>query len=132
MVGRHPLGSLAIRPQECGLPPQHLTCLGRWNLRLEHFSLIRVGSKMKHLHTFGCPVFVLENNLAAGNPILHWSPYAHLGVNLGPSPLHTRNVYLVLNLHTGCVSLQYHCRFDNFFEMVKHGGPDISVLTAWQ
>jgi hypothetical protein len=34
--------------------------------RLEHFSLIRVGSNMKHLHAFGCPEFVLENNLAAG------------------------------------------------------------------
>jgi hypothetical protein len=100
--------------------------------RLERFSLIRVGSKMKHLHAFGCPVFALENDLAAGNSIPHWSPQAHLGVNLGPSPLHTRNVYLVLNLHTGCVSPQYHCRFDNFFETVKHGGPDVSVPMAWQ
>jgi hypothetical protein len=38
----------------------------------------------------------------------------------------------VLNLHTGCISLQYHCQFDNFFETVRHGGPDISVPTAWQ
>jgi hypothetical protein len=36
------------------------------------------------------------------------------------------------NLHTGCVSLQYHCRFDDFFEMVRHSEPDVSVLTAWQ
>jgi hypothetical protein len=87
---------------------------------------------MKHLHAFGCPVFALENNLAAGNSILHWSSRACLGVNLDSSPLHTRNVYLVLNLHTGCVSPQYHCRFGNFFEMMRHGGPDISVLTAWR
>jgi hypothetical protein len=100
--------------------------------RLERFSSIWLGSKTKHNHAFGCPVFTLENILAAGNSIPHWSPRAHLGVSLGPSPLHTRNVYLVLNLHTGCVSLQYHCRFDNFFEMVRHGGPVISVPTAWQ
>jgi hypothetical protein len=87
---------------------------------------------MKHLHAFSCPVFALENNLAAGNSILHWSPCARPGVNLGLSSLHARNVSLVLNLHTGCVSPQYHCRFDNFFEMVKHGGPDVSVLTACQ
>jgi hypothetical protein len=100
--------------------------------RLEHFSSIRIGSKMKHHHAFGCPVFALENDLAAGSPIPHWSPRAHLGVNLGSSPSHARNVYLVLNLHTGCVSPQYHCRFDNFFERVRHGGPDISVPPAWQ
>jgi hypothetical protein len=44
---------------------------------------------------------------------------------------HARNVYLVLNLHTGCVSPQYHCRFDNFFEIVRHSGPDVSVPMAW-
>jgi hypothetical protein len=87
---------------------------------------------MKHLHAFGCPVFALENDLAAGNSILHWSPHTHLGANLGPSPLHARNLYLVLNLHTGCVSPQYHCRLDKVFETVKHGGPDVSVPTAWQ
>jgi hypothetical protein len=87
---------------------------------------------MKHHHAFGCPVFALENDLAAGRPILHWSPHARLGVNLGSSPSHARNVYLVLNLHTGCVSPQYHCRFDNFFETVRHGGPDVSVPLVWQ
>jgi hypothetical protein len=100
--------------------------------RLARFRSIRVGSKMKHLHAFGCPVFALENNLAAGNSLPHWSPCTGLGINLGPSPSHSRNIYLVLNLHTECVSPQYHCRFDNFFEMVKQGGPDISVLMAWQ
>ncbi len=28
--------------------------------------------------------------------------------------------------------LQYNCCFDNFFEMVRHGGPDVSVPMAWQ
>jgi hypothetical protein len=87
---------------------------------------------MKHHHAFGCPVFALENDLAAGSSILHWSPHACLGVNLGSSPSHARNIYLVLNLHTGSVSPQYHCQFDDFFETVRHGGPDISVPTAWQ
>ncbi len=77
-------------------------------------------------------MFILENDLAAGNSILHWSPCACLGVNLGPSPLHARNVYLVLNVHTRFASPQYHCRFDDFVETVKHGGPDVSVLMAWQ
>jgi hypothetical protein len=32
----------------------------------------------------------------------------------------------------GCVSPQYHCRFDIFFETVRHSGPDVSVPLAWQ
>ncbi len=85
---------------------------------------------MKHHHAFGCPMFAIENDLAAGSSIPHWSPCAHLVVNLGSSPSHTRNIYLVLNLHTGCVSPQYHCQFDNFFETVRHSGSDVSVLKS--
>jgi hypothetical protein len=99
---------------------------------LVRFSSIRIGSKMKHHHAFDGPVFALENDLAAGSSILHWSPRMRLGVNLGSSPSHARHVYLVLNLHTGCISLQYHCQFDNFFETVRHGVPDVSVPMAWQ
>jgi hypothetical protein len=38
--------------------------------RLELFSGIRVGSNMRFLHTFGCPVFALHNSLASNNSIL--------------------------------------------------------------
>ncbi len=84
------------------------------------------------MHTFACPVFALQNALASGNQLPRWSPRARLGLNLGPSPIHARNVYLVLNLTTGCVSPQYHCCFDNFFETTHHGGPDISSTICWQ
>ncbi len=100
--------------------------------RLELFSSIRVGANMKHLHTFGCPVFALSNALAAGNSIPKWSPRACIGLNLVPSPMHARNVYLVLNLHTGLVSLQYHCCFDDFFETTRHGSPEVSDNVTWQ
>ncbi len=87
---------------------------------------------MKHVHTFGCPVFVLQNALASGKFLPRWSPHTHLGLNLGLSPTHARNVYLVLNLITRCVSPQYHCRFDDFFETTRHGGPDVSGTISWQ
>ncbi len=99
---------------------------------LELFSSICVGANMKHMHTFACPVFALQNTLASGNQLPRWSPRAHLSLNLGPSPIHAKNVYLVLNLTTGCISPQYHCCFDNFFEMTRHGGPDISSTICWQ
>jgi hypothetical protein len=66
-------------------------------LRLKLFSSIRVGCNMKHAHTFGCHVFALQNALASGNQLPRWSPRVRLGLNLGPSPMHARNVYLVLN-----------------------------------
>lgn len=87
---------------------------------------------MRHLHTFGCPVFALQNELASGSSLPKGSPRARLGINLGPSLHHARNVYLVLNHHTGCVSPQYHCQFDGFFETVRLGGPNVSVPTTWQ
>jgi hypothetical protein len=37
--------------------------------RLELFSSIRVGSNLKHVHIFGCPVFALQNALASGNQL---------------------------------------------------------------
>ncbi len=100
--------------------------------RLELFSSIQVGGNMKHMHTFECPAFALQNALASGNTLPRWSPHARLGLNLGPSPNPAWNVYLVLNLITGCVSLQYHCKFDDFFETTRHGGPDVSGTICWQ
>ncbi len=70
--------------------------------------------------------------VASGKQLPRWSPHARLGLNLGPSPMHARNVYLVLNLSTGCVSPQYHCRFDNFFKTTRHNRPDVSGTISWQ
>jgi hypothetical protein len=100
--------------------------------RLKLFSSICVGCNMKHVHTFDCSVFALQNVLASGNQLPQWSPHVRLGLNLGPSPMHARNVYLVLNLITGCVSPQYHCNFDDFFETTTHGRPDVSGTICWQ
>jgi hypothetical protein len=100
--------------------------------RLELFSKIQVGSNLKHVHTFGCPVFALQNMLASGSQLPRWSPRTRLELNLGLSPMHARNVYLVLNLVTGCVSPQYHCCVDDFFDTTRHGAPDVSGTICWQ
>jgi hypothetical protein len=100
--------------------------------RLELFSSIQLGCNMKHVHTFACPVFALQNAFALGKLLPRWSPRARLGLKVGSSPTHARNVYLVLNLMTGCVSPQYHCRFDDFFERTCHSGPDVSNTICWQ
>ncbi len=100
--------------------------------RLKLFSSIQVGSNLKHVHTFGCPVFALQNVLASGNQLPRWSPRARHGLNLGQSHMHARNVYLVLNLVMGYVSPQYHCCFNDFFETTRHGAPDVSGTICWQ
>jgi hypothetical protein len=38
----------------------------------------------------------------------------------------------VFNLVTGCVSPQYHCKFDDFFETTHYSGPDVSGTICWQ
>jgi hypothetical protein len=69
---------------------------------------------------------------ALGNSIPKWSARACIGLNLGPSPMHARNVNLILNLHTGLVSVQYCCHFDNFFETTHHNSPKVSDNITWQ
>jgi hypothetical protein len=32
----------------------------------------------------------------------------------------------------GCLSPQYHCLGDDFFETTRHGGPDVSDTICWQ
>ena len=98
--------------------------------RYEMFSSIHIGVKLGSRHVFGAPVFALDNELASGGSLPRWAPRCRLGINLGPSPSHARNVSLVLNPDTGCVSPQYHCRFDNFFESVE--AQEVSISKTWQ
>jgi hypothetical protein len=95
--------------------------------RLELFSSIWVRMKLRHMHTFGfgCPVFALQNELSSGGTIPHWSPRPRLGINLGPSPDHACNVYLIINLHTGCVSPQFHCFYETVKAWCKPGWPTL-------
>jgi hypothetical protein len=87
---------------------------------------------METLHTFGCPVFALHHALVGGKSIPRWDPRSRIGLYLGPSPLHARNVHLVLSLTAGLVSPQFHCCFDAFFETCKYGVSDMGISTTWQ
>jgi hypothetical protein len=132
MASRHPFCSVATCPQKCRPPPQQPASAGGWHIKAGAIQLNSSGRQHEHMHTFGFPVFALQNALASGNTLPRWSPRARLGLNLGPSSNHARNVYLVLNLITGCVSPQYHCKFNDFFETTRHGGPDVSGTICWQ
>ena len=86
---------------------------------LERFSSLSIASNPKHFHTFGCPVYALDNRLASNSKIPPWQSRARLGINLGPSPRHARSCALVLDPRTGLVSPQYHASFDEFFETTR-------------
>jgi hypothetical protein len=59
---------------------------------LERFCRTKVRPKLRHNHTFGCPVFALNSRLQDGKAVPKWNPRARLGINLGPLPWHTRSV----------------------------------------
>ena len=73
----------------------------------------------KHFKTFGCPVYVLENQLQLGKPFGKWKERARIGIYLGQSPHHNRNIALVLNRDNGLVSPQFHTICDNNFTTVN-------------
>ena len=75
-------------------------------LPLEKFSGVPIKPKLCHFHAFGCPTYVLDNALQSGQGAPKWKHRSRLGVYLGPSPSHTQLVALVLNPHTGHISLQ--------------------------
>jgi hypothetical protein len=98
---------------------------------LETFSQVEVAPKVKHSHTFGAPVFVLENTLQTpGVGVPKWDQRSNIGIYVGTSPRHSRKIALVLNLTTGHVSPQFHVKVDDFFETLRpSAGNSISKST---
>jgi hypothetical protein len=87
--------------------------------RIEKFSNSEIRPNLKNHHHIGIPVYVLDKDLQAGKKIPKWLPRTRVGIYLGKSPRHARNVALVLNPRTGLVSPQFHVRFDETFETVR-------------
>jgi hypothetical protein len=86
---------------------------------MQLFAKTEVMVNPKHYQPFGCPVYVLDNSLQANRPHHKWNERSRVGINLGHSPLHGRNVSLVLNRTTGLVSPQFHVKYDPLFHTVK-------------
>ncbi len=86
----------------------------------EKLAGIKAPRIIKNEHTLFCPVYVLAGKLQSGiGGIPKWNPRSNAGVYLGQSPEHSSDVALVLNLHTGLVSPQYHVVFDDTFSTVE-------------
>ena len=74
--------------------------------------------KLRNMHVWGCPVYVLNPTLQAGNKIPRWEPLSKLDVFCGLSTIHSSEVPQVLNLTTGSKTTQFHVVFDNMFSTV--------------
>ena len=74
---------------------------------------------LQQQHTWGCPVYVLEN-LPQTKMISKWEPRSRLGVYLEHSPHHSGSVALVLNPKTLYVSPQFHVIYDDNFTTISY------------
>lgn len=87
--------------------------------------------KLKDIHVWGAPVYVLHPTLQQGRKLPRWEPRARRGVFLGFSPEHSSDVPLILNLATGSISPQFHVVFDDEFSTVPSIAPDESPPSFW-
>lgn len=85
---------------------------------IELFAQTNVRPRLRHMHTFGCPAYVLKTPLQNNKHLPKWESRSRVGIFLGMSPRHAQSVYLILNVSTGLVSPQYHVRFDELFETI--------------
>jgi hypothetical protein len=98
---------------------------------LEKFGQVAVSPRVKHSHTFGSPVYVLDTQLQAGKSVPKWNQKSRIGMYLGTSPRHSRKVALVLNLQTGHVSPQFHVKFDDLFETLRPSAGNVVPTSLW-
>ena len=85
---------------------------------LQIFAGSDVSCELKDYKPFGCPAYCLDNDLQLQQPFHKWKARARLGIYLGSSPVHARNVALVLDRDTGYVSPQFHVTCDTSFRTV--------------
>ena len=87
--------------------------------------------KLRSFHVWGCPVYVLDPTLQQGKKLPRWEPRARRGIFVGYSSVHSSDVPLVLNLHTGHISPQYYVVFDDSFSTVPSLSADDIPPAFW-
>jgi hypothetical protein len=79
------------------------------------FDTTTTNINQKHWKLFGCPIYVLNNALQQGTIHHKWKQQLQVGIYLGPSNQHSRNVALVLDQNTGL----FHVEFNPSFHTVE-------------
>ena len=85
---------------------------------------------LEQLHTWGCPVYVLEEKIQEGKKPSRWESRTRTAIFLGHSSQHSNSVFLVLNPKTDRISAQYHCIFDDYFHTL-HVKSESDKAVVW-
>ena len=88
-------------------------------------------SHFKNFHPFGCPVYVLNEDLQGNIKQPKWKPRTKVGVYLGRSKHHAADVSLILNTKTDFITPQYHVLFDDDFHTVTSASED-DEIEVWK
>ena len=75
--------------------------------------------KFENSAPLGCPVYVLVQPMQDGGHQHKWKEKSRIGIYLGKSPDHARNVALVLDQTMSFLSPQYLVQFDRAFDTVQ-------------
>ena len=74
----------------------------------KRFTVVAVVPRRRHNHTFGYPVYPLNNNLQASKLKYKWEPWSQIGIIIDPPPRRARTINMVLILMTGLLSKQFN------------------------
>ena len=78
-----------------------------------------INVRVKDQHTWGSPAYILDSRLQTNSKgVPKWEPRCRLGIFVGYSPVHARNVALILNPKSGLISPQFHVVYDDDFSTV--------------
>ena len=83
-----------------------------------------IAPNTKHWIPFGTPAYVLENELQDKKPFHKWASRSHVGIYVGRSPIHSRNVALILDRTKGYVSPQFNVVHDAHCFSLKDMQPE--------
>ena len=99
--------------------------------RAKTFRALHKKITIRHYHTFGCQVYVLDAQLQGASFIPKWDTGVRVGAYFGRSPIHSVNISLILNLSTRHISPQFHVMFDKTFSTVP-SLKNRSVPASWK
>jgi hypothetical protein len=88
--------------------------------------------RLKDLHVWGCPTYVLEPKLQDGKKLPRWKPRSRRGVFLGLASRYASSVPLVLNPNTSHIFPQFHVIFDDLFTTVLSQSQEDEPPKEWE
>lgn len=97
-----------------GLSPSEIFTKSKWS-----------DNNFQNFHVWGCPVYVLDKEIADGKKIPKWRPRSQRMMFVGFSPHHASCVPMVLNPQTGTITPQFHVVFDDWFDTVTTNVDDL-------